>query len=971
MIQKIQEVINKRGNELNKEWKTIFDIFYIYILNINEVKDYRNPIKNQLIELLRTLYINGEYGEGKESFLAFYDSLKHIVNDRYMNAVAVKNLQKTDPAAFTSKLIKLISLNISKEQEEYCKTCELLNCLEELYNNESNKDKVMAFEDVFISEMNKYFESLIINCKKRVFALLQSIALKTEKDENFEIIMSIFEDYLVKLQKKPIRTKEETETKGKSLSGTVLKYILVLFKKYYFEYPPKRLIKVIKTLLYSLRTSNEQISLSILKILEHFTFDKNWYLLFKPWKTPSYLCGWNSDQHTLHVKSFMKLLINFIESNTNIELILSALDSTINLGRSHYGIYDFSLTDLLIKFLKDFVKEGNLDCTLRTVETLYLTILQQDLLKKDNECKEAITICKTFIQLLKECKELFKVTSEESRKLKAKQVNFKGQVLNGKNQVNKYKKLIKFLMFSITSAFYAYGDNVFIDEYIDILQGYGTDINLVEIFAKDIQESIAGIFYSGLASKINPKNLLSLTLSVGLRNLYLSNDYHIPTLLNYLKTKEEFPSRAHNKSNSMVIRTDEPFIISSVVSHSSGEIKNPNRQYIDEFFNYQQDDNVVMQLLVENVVHLFGLIEDKAEILHYLNEVIRTEMEIRNSPIRKQMMVLSELISWISTTTLSRIIPHKPPKTEGKLFIIGDGIVQIIYKGNSCTILVRNAGYEVMQTIEIRNKPETTIKDLKDNYLILKNLNTEALKEEESNIEVNVKFEQLLKMLPVSLKSGITNSNSIPIELNEGINSLIEELDNTCTYNEHSIGVIYIAEECKNVIEEVYKPVSCSDRFLSFISELGIFVLENSRYKLEWRDLTTHVEFYTNARNLIEDNKELMTKINVNSVIVLWNEKGEDCLEDLMKLSSTRFYIVIEPLPTDFNVVYVIDGKKQGIRRYGPILSHTVIHKTFLARAVLRASIVTDIKARKKTCTSTLILRQTIIDKTKLLLNPS
>eukprot|EP00826_Nyctotherus_ovalis_P016550 TRINITY_DN14795_c0_g1_i2.p1 TRINITY_DN14795_c0_g1~~TRINITY_DN14795_c0_g1_i2.p1 ORF type:complete len:739 (-),score=138.78 TRINITY_DN14795_c0_g1_i2:52-2247(-) len=704
--------------------------------------------------------------------------------------------------------------------------------------------------------------------------------------------------------------------------------------------------------------------------------------LFEPWGISSYLCGWDSDQYDFLTKFLMEHVVNFLGDSSNPDLVKGALEGVIVLARSHYGIYKFALTHFLVGHLKNFVREGDLSCALRTAEALHLIVLQQDLLKKegslDFNCTETITVCKDFFLLLSNCKDALKSYLEESRKPKAKQ---KAITPDNKNHAKEYAKLLKFLIFTINAVFYAYSDklDLILHQYIEILQLYTNDISIIEAFAIDIQESIATIIYSFLAKSINPmtpKKLLNLALIVGLRNLYYASDYYVPVLLNYLRKREEFPVKANEKGGSLIVKSAESFDSVLAGSSLSGEVK--DKRCMDEFLSYQQDSSLVTQLVVENVVCLFGLMESeaKAEVLVYLDKTIRIEMEMRSCPIKKQMLILSELISWVSSTNLARAVPSKPPVSKGELFAVDNGIVQIVHEGANNTIMVRNATYEIAHSIETSNKPEVVTGNLKDNYFLLKDLIDEPPKREETEVKIN--FEQMLKMLPVSLQAGTTNSSSLPkpIEPNEEITELIKNLDNLQTYNSHFITLLYILDNSNSALKSigsVNRKEVYSDRFNRFIAELGVPVGEQGLGQeciLEWRGLMSCAQFRVTAVELMQDGKVKSDgQADFDSVMAIWNESDKNCLEEIMKFSNADVYIMIEPLPTDFHSVSVTKKTKEARRpkKYGAVMSQTVLHDSFLARAVLRAAIVANMKIR--TAASSLLQRCVVLDEISTKIN--
>jgi len=909
LISSLKEVISKRYMELDEEWLIVFNITYNYLMNKKSLKSKTKEDFEEVMQALSTHCINGDYGIYKKDFIMMYSKTIYINNNRNMYNIMIKSMYEAGSSIFGEKLQELM---LSQHKGLYCQICELINNLEEIYRLEGDYKMIQVLEATYIAQVGKLINAAETNCILKAFNLLQIIALKTIEEEHFNLIIGIFRKAL----EQPIDKIPPKETQREEiLLKAAFKHLVVLFKEYYLQYPPNRLLKIVKAILNNLTNPNKCIMQLALNFLKLTTCDDCYYLMLKPWNISSYLCNYELNLST-EVSTLMESIVQTL--NYNKEL---ALESTILLAKSHYALYKFRLLKVLLDMFGKANQEG---IGLKLAEVLQLIFFQHDIRLYTSNSKEGglkfvdiIAIYNDFILQLSSLRVLF---LEEFKRTKRRTHKNSNDLLIEK-RLKQYTKLIKFLMFSIGSAFYILGDEIkfSMDELIEIIKEYVKDISLLNAIAKNIQEIIAAIYYSSFITKLTSNQVIvfiDIVLQIVFKNSYSFSNYHIPSLAEYLRGNKEFVRRV--------------------------DLETERKSSFDYTkLKYQKDNSIVMHLSIENILNYFTYAKNniKSEVASYILELTSIELDNRKSSIRKQMNILSELIVWTSSTSLSRYVSSKPQINESNYWLMDNGLTQIITKGTYNEVIIRKAAYEISEIINTNNTAE-------------------------QNLAKGISIQNYIKGLILNVSINVKD--------------IIKELDNNWVYNLHSIGVLYIGKDCDMTDKGLYTPNNSSDIFLQFISNLGALVKEEKEikglikdelYALEWKDHMNCVIFHINTlmKHSIKDHELIKSQICKNNVVMVWNEKG-----GIFKGIEKSICFVIELMDEKICSVKVMDPRNKvagSARRYGSITEDTIVQISFLPRIILRASIVADIKMKQtmnnKKYTSNFLLRQTIIDDIK------
>jgi len=915
----LKDLLEKKKEEIENKLELVIPIVENYLLSEGDSMKYKYWMSK-----LNKVYVDYE---AKKMLMGMYDKLKHIENDTSMNLMLISSIKNDPVGDRIEKLINLLKsnvetslMNVKKDDLKYsCQVCETLNYLEDIYKDKTDEVFLQCFEHAFIEQIDAL--DLYSICRLELLNLLYLIATKTTQDTHFDLT-------LVAITNNLLYGPEE-------LVKEVYKILMKICRYYYLKYPPIRLLKTIVAFIHNLKLDN----VIGLKFLGCLSFDKDYNLLFAPWGIASYYSGWEYEKYKFPIDILIDNTVSLFSLDISSDMLETALQNTLVLAKSHYGLRGFGKTQSILNLLGKSIKE-NKSYVLIIIEIIKQVYLQMN----PNEVKqEATQIYNELLKSLRICRKLLRTQLEEHKK-----TNSKSKTIT-KNEI---KDAIKSLLQILNVT--AYISKQSLDELFIVLQMYIEDSIMIKMFAKYIQEILAGIKYSGLIDCLSEKDILKceeLTIEIGWRNLYLVNDCYVPLLSSYMQSKQDFPTKVakHIIDTESIIKNEEVLNARKSSNETHDKLKHKLHieycaQKLSDHYSYQTDFNIAIHLAIENTVqflcHLKG--DKQSTVIQYLSKLLKIEMGLEKKPTAQHVSILNELLAWIPISKLSRSVVKKPLMSEGKFFFNGGEIVQVINKNNIVKIVIRGGTYEIMERTEVYNIPIPQAIDPQINYKNLIEDNKELL----ISTEEIVDYRDFIRVTPMNVQSAV--NNKIPIEVNEEFKRDIERLDNCLPYNHYSIGVIYIGKEP-------------STGFLQFISKLGNLVYKGeSTFRLERRDFINSIVFNVNILKQTNNRIEVL-----NNVTVVWKEN--ELVNTIKGISFS-----IEPLVTGFCRVEVMNAVKGGdLEWYGPIPESGVVHESCLPKMMLRAVIVADDKmksyenSKKNGFTSQLIKRQLILNEIK------
>jgi len=815
----VKGIIAVRNKDI-EDWDLIFSI--VHNCTVSEVHEHKRTEKSEeLLELLHKYKGDNEYNK---KLINLYDQLKFTISIPYLDSMLIESLENSHPL-FIVERVQEVFYTVDNPSEFENNSSDfyqrMINNLKEFYVNTKNEYVRELFEKTFIDEIKKHLVNFLtsINCCKAIFNLLYEISLQINDTTYFDSILSIMERYYEEL----VASKPEADKRRSSqynieapLIILVHKHLENLFKFYYTEYPPDRLLRILKALMKNLNSKNLQLVKVTLNFFNTLTYDDDHCLLHVPSKVPSYVCGWEIGK-LFETALLIESVVKCFHSINEVELIEDGVNIAIRLAKSHYGLYKANIIIDVLTVLNKSIEQKKLIIASKVAQLLYLILLQRDRTNKDIKLTliDFTTVFAGVLEALKKIREKLRIHLEMS-----KREEIKSTPKEKKWKVKEYTRLIKILMTIIQSAIYIYKEQLlieptFIIEILKITQGYIDDAVVIEMLVEDIQEIIFATYYSGLIHGFNNELLLSFVeviLKIGFRNLYFAQDSYVPVLIEYLKNKQEFPiKKASGWNSNNKISNDEPKLIVntlngnifSILGNSNTDLSPViylNTHKIHEFFKYQNDNTLAIHNFLEQILQFLNLLEttSKNNTVLYITKLIDTEFKFNNkkNPIERQLNVLKELMIWITSTDLIRFVHKLPSPNKGDFWLTDNGVLQIIVQGNVTKIIMRNATYVMMEEIKIKNMP--LVSDVSSKKTLSKIKEIGKVSEEKSNKRGNMTYERFMDLLPVSFQSVIGHKKD---SLKRGLfdNKLrnnIKELDSINVYSIHSVGVLYLAKDC-------------------------------------------------------------------------------------------------------------------------------------------------------------------------------
>ncbi len=261
-----------------------------------------------------------------------------------------------------------------------------------------------------------------------------------------------------------------------------------------------------------------------------------------------------------------------------------------------------------------------------------------------------------------------------------------------------YATLAKKLLKAIGSTFYVCKDEIlsYMDDLLDILKLFTADHVLTEHFARSILELVGNVYYSNFVRRMTTQHVvgfIDILLLIGWRNLYHVGDFNISSLEDWLGKKPFFQSRGGLAELSLSESGSQNWL----QTHPGAEAGRRFQAEVDSrlgsgvgsgkkgteapaYFGFQKDENVIMHLTTENIVH-FLLSLNKAtqtEALAYLAKVMAIELRNEQSCIPQQSLVLLELAYWHCSSNLDRVSKDCKLEQRGKLWLLNEYLAVVL-----------------------------------------------------------------------------------------------------------------------------------------------------------------------------------------------------------------------------------------------------------------------------------------------------
>ena len=272
-----------------------------------------------------------------------------------------------------------------------------------------------------------------------------------------------------------------------------------------------------------------------------------------------------------------------------------------------------------------------------------------------------------------------------------------------KPQLMKLGRLVKEILNAICSICYICKDEILnmINELLEVLKSYVDEHVLAEKFARFILETVANLYYSKIITKLSPEqivNILDICIQVGWRNAFYTIDQTVFPLFEYLKNPSVFSMRtliSPLETSTLEPTPAEKKVIAQIsqLTYPAGETGRKFQEEADAklkvktrpidvsaiHFGYQQDNNIIMHLAMENIIHFYLALEKplQAAILPFFSRLSALEIADEQSPILNQTLILYELISWYSQTNLERMNKDSLSMETGKLWLLNEYLKNI------------------------------------------------------------------------------------------------------------------------------------------------------------------------------------------------------------------------------------------------------------------------------------------------------
>lgn len=924
---------------------------------------------------------------------------------------------------------------------------EILNSFENYYlSTEFSLIYKEELEKLFMEKAYEYQilgSKLNIDSRLKIIKILQIIGQNTRLIDNFAKIL----DLIVKIiqigpSKSSFLSKQKTGSfitinYNQNVANFAHQVLLGFFKENYQTYPATKLILILKAMLKILKCEYREIIILTLKFFGNFTFDHDYYFMLTPWNIPSYFCGNLCDEYKFSCQLIFDAVMNFLNFDYGLDLLMPALNVILAICKSHYGLYTLDLpmdVKILIEFLESAITKKEIDASLKIVEILQIILTQRSpsvISGKNNGIKlafaEIISIFEAYLSELGKIPSLFKPYLEEFRKQKtykdfqaAPQKSYSEIPLFSKLAVKKLVQLSKILMNNIDSALYIYKEELLfaINELVSSIKIFLSDSLLAERFAVDLQEIFANIYYSGFIHKLTADCVLAiieLALQIGWRDIYFLSDFTIPTLYDYLCHKHLYnlhslfgrnndtaePTPGEKNAANFFGMLTYPLGDSGhkIVEDLENKHKNKNKPKDVNWthFGYQKDSNLAMHLATENIIHFYSNLtaELQKEILPYISRILSLEIKNEQSPIIQQTIILSELLSWINTTNFERVISDStenngPILEKSKIYILNDSVIQINSEKENINLILRNATSKIQAQIKLNNIRSKSIIKNEDNLKILTRIHESSTLEPQARIENEIILDPdfCISLLPGTLQNHFNEKIGAweNFEISSEIKGLIMTLDQIFVHNVHSIGILYIPKDCDMSLKSIFMPQNVSQRFTSFLSNLGTLVnasncssdiytgglqkdnKNENGLGIIYRDEISQAFFHVNSLMKIvnsektkEKDEEIYEKVrnylSNDNVVIVWNESDKNLPSELFENSSTGIYILIDPLPTNFCILKVMNifdlrkirttHKDSYAKIYGSMSEYLITNDIYLPKIIIRSAISSDIKAQR------------------------
>lgn len=367
------------------------------------------------------------------------------------------------------------------------------------------------------------------------------------------------------------------------------------------------------------------------------------------------------------------------------------------------------------------------------------------------------------------------------------------------------------------------------DGLLEVIRNYISEHILVEKFAHSIEEVIASIYYSGIASSLPSEQIIKILdtlMQIGWRNAYYTSEQQVPPLIIYLKNKSAFSLRdsINNRIEASLDELQYAKQVEDKISQLTFPAGKTGKKLIDDmdfqlkgrvknanvYFSYQHESNIVMHETTENIAHFFIYL-DKAlqiEILPYFARISAFETRNEQSPILQQTLILYDLINWFANTNIERMSNEILQYNLGKLWLINSSLLHVASDKEKIWVKTRNIVSTSVFQLNVKNI-QPKIQQKSQNVLpIIQELQFSSKKDdlketndihrkEENDISMNP--ENLFSFLPYSLYNRQYEKllGWEPVKINKELQNLLQNLDTTEVHNIHSIGVVYIPPKSK------------------------------------------------------------------------------------------------------------------------------------------------------------------------------
>lgn len=425
-------IITNKGQLLDEEWSIVFDV----VREIVQDKAFRNQpvvlahLKGLFAEI-RGLYLAGLYNGTLPVLLDAYLVVRHMINDRLFDTIYLNSLRHLDAPAFESKLNSFLDIDTLPELaakielpsfDPQARTRQLLTAFSDFYHSVPDPAQQQILESVFIGKIYKLLAlRLPADLRLQAMRIMQRIAMHTINDEHFEMVVISF--------RKDIVATPPAEGKEAAISDEALQNLFVLFHRCYLNYPPTRLAFVVRNFLLALKGTRKESTLIILRFLANLSYNRNRNMYLVPWKVPSYLTISGPARESLPPQNVVSAVAEFLQPGIDQQVVLGALDVLIANFRSHYGLYQTSLSkfiDDIIKFEKYVIQQNDMDVALKIVELNKLIMAQRSAQAETDTGKEGqqslqlvladvLPIFGDFLSVLGTLAETYRGLAENSR----------------------------------------------------------------------------------------------------------------------------------------------------------------------------------------------------------------------------------------------------------------------------------------------------------------------------------------------------------------------------------------------------------------------------------------------------------------------------------------------------------------------------------------------------------------------------